>query len=65
MFDDKPARRKAEAMGLNVIGTLRILRMMFDAKLISKEEIIKALTKLMETGFRIGEEVINKVTKEL
>ena len=65
MLDDKAARRKAKAMKLNVIGTLRILRMMYDNKLISKTEIIKALTTLRETGFRISDDVINKVTNEL
>ena len=65
VLDDKAARRKAKAMKLNVIGTLRILRMMYDAKLISKTEIMKALTKLRETGFRISDDVINKVANEL
>jgi predicted nucleic acid-binding protein len=32
VLDDKAARRKAKAMKLNVIGTLRILRIMYDAK---------------------------------
>ena len=65
VLDDKTARRKAKAMKLNVIGTLRILRMMYDAKLITKTEIIEALTKLRETGFRISDDAINKVTNEL
>lgn len=65
VLDDKPARRRAKAMKLNVIGTLRILRLMYDAKLIDKPEIIKSLKKLRETGFRISEDVVNKVTKEL
>ena len=65
VLDDKPARRRAKAMKLNVVGTLRILRLMYDAKLIDKPEIIKALEKLRETGFRISEDVINKVTKKL
>jgi predicted nucleic acid-binding protein len=39
--------------------------MMYDAKLIDKHEIIEALKKLRETGFRIGEDVINKTIKEL
>ncbi len=65
VLDDKAARRKAKAMKLNVIGTLRILRMMYDAKLISKTEIIKALTKLRETGFRISDDVLTKATNEL
>jgi predicted nucleic acid-binding protein len=65
VLDDKTARRRAKAMKLNVVGTLRILRLMYDAKLIDKSEIIKALEKLRETGFRISEDVVNKVTKEL
>ena len=65
VLDDKPARRRAKAMKLNVVGTLRILRLMYDAKLIDKPEIIKALEKLRETGFRLSEDVIIKVTKEL
>jgi predicted nucleic acid-binding protein len=65
VLDDKVDRRKAKAMRLNVIGTVRILRMMYDAKLISKTEIMKALKKLRETGFRISDAIINKVTNEL
>jgi len=65
VLDDKLARRRAKAMKLNVVGTLRILRLMYDAKLIGKSEIIKALEKLRETGFRISEDVVNKVIKEL
>jgi len=65
VLDDKPARRRAKAMKLNVIGTLRILRLMYDAKLIDKTEIIKDLEKLRETGFRLSDDVIVKVTKEL
>jgi len=52
-------------MGLNVIGTLRALRLMYDAKLLDKREILKALKKLKETGFRISDEVINKALRQL
>ncbi len=52
-------------MKLNVVGTLRILRLMYDAKLIDKSEIIKALEKLKKTGFRISDNVVNKAVKEL
>jgi len=33
-------------MGLKVVGTLRILRMIFDAKLIDKNEFLRALETL-------------------
>jgi len=65
VIDDKLARRRARSMGLNVIGTLRVLRLMYDAKLIDKREILKALKKLKETGFRISDEVINKALRQL
>lgn len=65
LMDDKLARRRARSMGLNVIGTLRVLRLMYDAKLIDKREILKALEKLKEMGFRISDEVINKAFRQL
>ena len=65
VIDDKLARRRAKSMKLNVIGTLRILRLMYDAKLIDKRETIKALEKLKETGFRISEDIANRVLREL
>ena len=65
VIDDKLARRRAKSMKLNVIGTLRILRLMYDAKLIDKHELIKALEKLKETGFRISEDITNRVLRGL
>lgn len=65
VIDDKLARRRAMSMGLNVIGTLGVLRLMYDAKLIDKRRILKALEKLKETGFRISDEVVNKALRRL
>lgn len=42
-LDDKLARARAKSMGLNVIGTLRVLRLMYDAKLIDKNRLLKSL----------------------
>jgi predicted nucleic acid-binding protein len=65
VLDDMLARRRAISMGLNVIGTLRILRLMYDAKLIGKSEFLNSLKKLREVGFRISDDVIRKVLQEL
>lgn len=65
VLDDMLARRKAVSMGLNVIGTLRVLRLMYDAKLISKNEVLDSLEKLKQIGFRISDNVIKKVMEEL
>lgn len=63
VLDDKLARRRARAMGLNVIGTLRVLRLMYDSKVIDKEGLIKALEELRILGFRVTDETINKVLR--
>ncbi|NIO21249.1 MAG: DUF3368 domain-containing protein [Candidatus Aenigmarchaeota archaeon] len=63
--DDKLARSRAKAMGLNVIGTLRVLRLFFDTGFISKSELLKALEDLRTNGFRISNEIIDKVKEEL
>jgi len=65
VMDDKLARRRAKSMGLNVIGTLKVLRLMYDAKVIDKHQILKALEKLKEIGFRITDKVINKALRQL
>ena len=65
VLDDKLARRRAESMGLNVIGTLRVLRLMYDVGVINKEAFVEALKKLRETGFRISNKVINKLLEKL
>jgi len=65
VIDDKLARRRTKSMKLNVIGTLRILRLMYDAKFIDKHELINALEKLKETGFRISEDITNRVLRGL
>ena len=65
VMDDRLARRRAKNLGLNVIGTLRILRMMFDNGLIDKTDFLNSIETLRETGFRISNEVIDNVVREL
>jgi len=65
VIDDKMARVRAGNMGLKVIGTLRILRMIFDANLIDKNEFIRALETLKNIGFRISDKIIERVKQEL
>ena len=65
VMDDRLARRRAKNLGLNVIGTLRIQRMIFDNGLIDKKDFLNSIEKLRETGFRISNEVIDKVVREL
>ena len=65
VIDDKMARVRARNMGLKVIGTLRILRMIFDAKLIDKNEFLRALEMLKNIGFRISDKIIERVKQEI
>ena len=65
VIDDKLARRRAKSMRLNVIGTLKVLRLLYDAKLIDKHQLLRSLEKLKEIGFRISDEVINKALRKI
>lgn len=65
VMDDKLARARAKSMGLNVVGTLRVLRLMYDIKLIDKSQLLKCLEKLKEAGFRISDQVINKAMRKI
>lgn len=64
VLDDRLARRRAKSLGLKVIGTLRVLRMMLADGLIGKEELVESLEKLEEIGFRVSSEVVKKALKE-
>jgi predicted nucleic acid-binding protein len=52
-------------MKLSVVGTLRILRLMYKDKIIDKSDFINALKKLRETGFQISDSVIDKAIQGL
>lgn len=65
VLDDRHARRKAQNMGLNVIGTLRVLRDMYKNKLLSLEELLDALNVLDTIGFHVSEQVIQEYIKSL
>jgi predicted nucleic acid-binding protein len=65
VLDDRLARRRAKSLGLKVLGTLRVLRMMLEYGLIEKGELVEALEKLGEIGFRISSEVVNEALRDL
>lgn len=65
VIDDRLGRRRAKNLGLNIIGTSRVLRMMFDNGLIDKKEFLNSIEKLRETGFRISKKLTEKISKEL
>jgi len=57
VVDDRLARLRSRALGPNVIGTLRVLRMFFDAKIMSKIVQIKVLEELRIFFFRVSSDV--------
>lgn len=65
VVDDRLARSRAKAMGLKVIGTLRVLRLFFDAGMITKNELLVALEELRKFGFRISDKLLKRVKEEL
>ncbi|WP_457753767.1 hypothetical protein [Thermococcus sp.] len=65
VLDDRVARRKAKQLGIRFIGTLRIIKMLFDKSVIDKEEALRAAQVLKNYGFRISDRVITKVFGEI
>ena len=61
VIDDRPARRLAEAAGLNVIGTLGLL---LEAKRAGHIRTIRAeLDKLIETSFVLSQRLYDRVLR--
>jgi len=65
IIDDKLARSRAKLLELSVIGTLRVLRLFFDQDLLNKHDFIQALTNLRAYGFRISDDILEKMKTEL
>ena len=61
LIDDRPARRLAEAAGLNVIGTLGLL---LEAKRQGHVKTIRAeLDKLLETSFFLSQQLYDQLLR--
>ena len=65
VLDDRVARLKARAMGLQLMGTLRLLRAAYDAGLLGLEEPVGALEGLGRHGFRVSDELLERILREL
>jgi uncharacterized protein len=59
ILDDRPARHRARALGLNVIGTLGVLLMAKEERVL--ESIRPSLDALMNTGFYIAPDLYDQV----
>ena len=57
----KLARKRTAEMGLNVIGTLRVLRMFYDKGLMDKQALASEIRKLRENGFWVSDNVIRRI----
>ena len=63
ILDDRLARRKALNMRLPVIGTIRVLKMMYNQEVLESGSLIASLNALKEIGFRISDQVLKKATE--
>lgn len=65
IIDDACGRSIAESAGLNVKGTIYVLLKAYKNKLLSEEEIIELVDKLILAGFRIAPELYVNILKEI
>lgn len=62
VIDDKRARRLARELGLEVIGTIAILRELYERGYL-KMTIEELYIKLLDLGFYIKKDIYNKIFK--
>ena len=61
LIDDRPARRLAEGVGLNLIGTLGLL---LEAKRAGHARTVRAeLDKLLETSFFLSQQLYDQLLR--
>ena len=60
-IDDRVARKKANSLGLKVIGTIGILIMAKNRGLINNRKFLEAIISLRQRGFHISEKIFKKL----
>ena len=63
--DDKQARRKCKQLKINVKGTLGLIKILEENKIITKRKAIEIIEKLPETSLYITKELIEKAKTQI
>jgi predicted nucleic acid-binding protein len=61
LADDKLARIAARILGLNAIGCLGIVRRAYEIRIVTKDEAVETIQKLVKAGLWISPEVLGEV----
>jgi predicted nucleic acid-binding protein len=65
LIDEGKVRRMAKVLGLRPRGTLWILSRFYEEDLISKREFKESIFDMLSKGYRIKEEILIEILKEL
>lgn len=63
LVDDQEGRALAQAYGLEIVGTLGILRRLFDMQLVSRSAISAGLRLLSEKGVRLPADAVSDLLR--
>lgn len=65
LIDDAAGRQAAKAIGLQVRGTVYVLILAYQKKILTLEETKQSIGNLLEAGFRLAPELYVKILREL
>ena len=65
VLDDMKARKRASSMGIRTMGTIGVILLSIEKKIMSIEEAITNLNKLKEESFWVSEELFTEIIGNL
>ena len=63
--DDRQARRRCEEIGLNVKGTLGLMKLAVKHKILDKNKAIKLIRRVQSTSLYITRDLIEKAIEQI
>lgn len=65
LMDEHKGRQVAKKMGITITGTIGILAQAFDEGMLMKDDVVRCIERLKESGIRISEKLYQKLREHI